>query len=501
MAVSSRHVVVIVSALAGTASADKFTHSGNAVTVSITDRVRAAPVRDTPAVPSIGSDEALHIEGLLGGVREEQAQILIELIAKTPDSDVDEKADEYFRLGEIYAKQHRQHHLLAIQAELAAGHEHDGKKQQQLAQTATAETATAKAKLIDAVRVYKALTDNPLFANYPNLDTALFYFGYTLQTGGFAKEARGAFAKLLQNYPRSRFVPEAHLAFGEHAFETSQLAEAEVHYRDVLKFPKSSVYWYADYKLGWVQLNLGKPQEALETFYQVAEGTRQGSELLHRAARHDFVRAYADIGRADKALPAFQRVDKTDALGMLATLGETYLDQGKSDKAIFVFRELITREPKSPHVCAWQYDVARAMLSIGTTNDKVHEIEQLVRLYSAVANHLPKAEASECHDAAAEMSGELARAYHQEANKTKNVELLGFSDRLYRAYLGAFRDAKDFGETQYFHAELAWLRGELDHKDPRLSTEYWEAAARAFTDVVETGAVDASRRTRRCSRG
>lgn len=256
------------------------------------------------------------------------------------------------------------------------------------------------------MKIYKALTDDERYRNYGNLDTALFYLGYTLQTGGFAKEARAAFAKLLENYPTSRFVPEAHLAFGERAFETGQLADAEARYRDVLKFPRSSVYWYAFYKLGWVQLNLGKAQDALATFYQVAEGTRTGSDLLHRAAKHDFVRAYAEIGRADKALPAFQRVDKADALGMLATLGDTYLDQGKSDKAIFVFRQLITQQPRSPEVCAWQFDVARAMLSIGTTNDKVHEIEQLVKLYAALHAHLPKAQASDCHDAAAEMSGE-----------------------------------------------------------------------------------------------
>ncbi len=488
----ARHVLVIA-VLTGTAAAEQtFTHSAHVtVNVSLTERAKPAAKHDEVAQPGLTADDALHIEQLLGGVREEQAQILRELIEKTPDTDVDEKAEDYFRLGEIYAKQHREHHLLAIQAELAAGHEHDPDKQAKLTKTATSEAAEARARLVDAVKIYKALTDDERYRNYGNLDTALFYLGYTLQTGGFAKEARAAFAKLLENYPTSRFVPEAHLAFGERAFETGQLADAEARYRDVLKFPRSSVYWYAFYKLGWVQLNLGKAQDALATFYQVAEGTRTGSDLLHRAAKHDFVRAYAEIGRADKALPAFQRVDKADALGMLATLGDTYLDQGKSDKAIFVFRQLITQQPRSPEVCAWQFDVARAMLSIGTTNDKVHEIEQLVKLYAALHAHLPKAQASDCHDAAAEMSGELARAYHQEAEKTKNVELLGYSDRLYRAYLGAFRDAKDFGETQYFHAELSWLRAEMERVAPQLATQHWEAAAKAFTEVVETGAVDA----------
>ncbi len=80
----------------------------------------------------------------------------------------------------------------------------------------------------------------------------------------------------------------------------------------VLKFPKSSAYWYAMYKMGWIDLNQQRFQDALETFFQVAQATKNDKkqEVLNRASKKDFVRAYAEIGKADKAYDAFQRVDQ-----------------------------------------------------------------------------------------------------------------------------------------------------------------------------------------------
>ena len=109
----------------------------------------------------------------------------------------------------------------------------------------------------------------------------------------------------------------------------------------------------------------------------------------------------------------------------------------------------------------------------GASNaDKVEEIENLVRLYGALKGKkvLPAAEAQECHDNAAAMSGELARAYHSESAKTKNPETLAYAEKLYKVYLEVFPDAEDYAQTQYFYAELLWSRAESE-KNPRLQTE------------------------------
>src|SRR5262249_19776553 len=124
-------------------------------------------------------------------------------------------------------------------------------------------------------------------------------------------------------------------------------------------------------------------------------------------------------------------------------------------------------------------------------SDKVSEIENLVKMWGALKGKktLPASEAQECHDNAAAMSGELARAYHSESSKTKNPETLAYADKLYKVYLQIFPDAEDVAQTQCFYAEMLWSRAE-NEKQARLQTELWENAAVAFTDVVKHGKVE-----------
>ncbi len=470
------------------ADAQKFTHTSDVKpNITLTERSRAVPKKEAPAAPT--ASQLLAIKSLQGTIHSEQIRILAEdLIPNTPDSDVEEKAGYYFRLGEIHAKLHQLHRLKATEAEIALGNEKDPGKRAKLTKEMTEHKAAAKQALLDTVGTYQKFVDNPIFVSAPNVDTALFYMAYSLQGGGYLKEARVAFDKLLKNYPKSRFIPEAHLAFAEWHFEQRQLADAEAKYKLVLKFPQSSVYRHAQYKLGWVAFNLGKFADAMQAFNDVIQATAKDpdKQMLYRSATKDFVRAYAEIGKADKALQAFKRVSNGDGFAMLAMLGDHYMDQGKSEKAIYVLRELMTQQPKHKDVCVWEHSIARAMMTVGTVDDRVTEIEQLVKLYSAIGKSLPKAEAIECRDAAAEMSGMLARTYHQEGVKTRNPEQLRLAGRLYRAYLKGFPGNPDYAETQYFHAELAWVFAEFE-KDQRLAVEKWNAAAEAFTEVIERG--------------
>ena len=205
--------------------------------------------------PELNADQVLSIEGLVSTIRNEQETILAKLIDTTPDGEVEEKSDYYFRLGELYAKQQRLFRLKTAEAQIAVDKAKTPAQKAQLNAIATKSADTAKSYLLKAVKTYKGLTDNEAFRNYPKMDMALFYYGYTLQGGKYMKEARAVYDKLLKNYPNSKYVPEAHLAFADYYFEIGQLPDAEARYKQVLKFPKSNAYWYAMYKMGWIHLN------------------------------------------------------------------------------------------------------------------------------------------------------------------------------------------------------------------------------------------------------
>jgi tetratricopeptide (TPR) repeat protein len=477
---------------AGEARAGKLSHdAGVKPEVRLSDRAKPPPAHAGAPAPA-SADQLLAVEGMLGELHLEQAELLRGLIARTPDASADEKADYYVRLAELLARAARFHRLQGIEDELAAGKEADPGRRAQRVASAAGHRSAANAAVVSVIETYRALVDNPGLAGYPHLDTAVFYYAYTLDHAGHPDEARAAYERLLRSYPQSRFAADAELALADALFDAGKLGDAEARYRKVLRFPAAAMYRYAQYKLGWVRFAQHRPEDALELFYQVALGTAQAADrqVLHRAARHDFVRAYAEIGRADRALPAFQRVDRADPYGMLEALADLYLDQGKFDKAIYLYRALMSARPADPKVCAWQHATARAMLAIGQTADKVREIEALVRLYTALRDRRawPDGDAADCRAAAEDMSGQLARAYHQEAVKTQNAEYFGYADRLYRAYLGAFPDAAERAKTEYFHAELGWAAAELE-RSPRLAQQKWQDAAAAFTRVVETAKV------------
>ncbi len=194
-------------------------------------------------------ETVLTLRGLVGTPRYEQEQILVNLIASTPDSEVEEKTEYLFRLGELYAAE--------VRTFRAAGH-----------------AERAKGALVKAVKTFAVLTENVAFRNAPRLESALFEYGYMLQTANYPKEARAAYDKLLENYPQSSLVPEVYVAFAELHAQLGQLAEAEARYQYALRFPTSGVFAYALDRIGWLQHEQQRDQEASESFAKVIALTK-----------------------------------------------------------------------------------------------------------------------------------------------------------------------------------------------------------------------------------
>ena len=156
------------------------------------------------------------------------------------------------------------------------------------------------------------------------MDMALFYYGYTLQGAKYLAEARKEYDKLLKNYPQSKYVPEAHLAFADYFFEQGQLDDAREPLRAGPEVSEVAVLLVREVQDG---LDLSQQAEAIRTRSRRSSRSRRRrramkrTTVLNRASKKDFVRAYAEIGKADKAYPAFQRVDPKFAFDMLGDPG------------------------------------------------------------------------------------------------------------------------------------------------------------------------------------
>ncbi len=424
------------------------------VTVALSDRVKPIPVVVTAPTPSLSPAEARAALGITIGPALAPAA-LQKLQASLGDAP---QPAQLFELAMEFTKR-------SIE-DRASG---DPKA-----------ALAAKDNLLRAVKTWKVLTDNDAFRTFDRMDIALFHYGFLLQDARYMKEARAVYDKLLKTYPSSPYVPLAHLAFAEYFLEQNQLADAEARYRMVLKFPRSNAFALAMYRMGWVHLGLQRYQEALETMFQVA--TTSADPAIARAARRDFVVAYAGIAKPDKAFVAFQRVAGEAAPELYEQLATTYVARGELDKAAWVYRDLATRTPTSAQACAWQYQAAHLALSAPGVvgDDKARDIEQLAKL--AAGAKLPAAQLAECRANALAMTTEMGRAWHHEASLTRNPASLGLAIRLYRAALSIAPDA----ETSFLLADAAWLRAEAD-------PSAWRTAADAFLDVARDTATPADR--------
>ncbi len=451
--------------------------------------------------PVITADAFIRIQGKIGHIRKAQIAGFKALIDET-DKDDAELPDLHFRLAEIYAQQQRYWRFRGMELYAKLDKTKNKSVRASIKRKQASFFRASRIQLFNAIKTYKRLSNDPKFKNYSRMPEALFYYAYSLQNAKMPNkseqaklltEARKIYHKLITDYPNSKFIPQAYLAFADYFFAQNSMVNAEKFYDKVLQFPKSPAWTYALYKKGWVYLNQKRYQLALEVFYKVVNKTRgkKSAKSINTAAKKDYVRAYAQIGRAQMAYNAFKRVDRKFAFKMLQILGEIYLDQGAVAKSIYTFRELMKTKPKHKLVCDWEYNVVHAMLSASVPiRKKVSEIENLVNLYSVLRKRktLPKTNFDECEENAQVVNSEMAKIWHAEANKTLNTSTLAYVERLYRLYVKTFPNSDDVGEMRYYLAELAWQRAEGE-KNARRATDLWENAAVAFTDVVKSGKV------------
>jgi hypothetical protein len=119
-----RTCMLLIAVLAtSTAAADppRYTRKQHVeVPVQLSHRVRPIDKHAaSAATPAFTADDLMAVQDRQRPIREEQASLLLRLIADTPDDDP-EKPDYMFRLAEHYAQQLRDWRLKAIEATMPA---------------------------------------------------------------------------------------------------------------------------------------------------------------------------------------------------------------------------------------------------------------------------------------------------------------------------------------------------------------------------------------------
>jgi cellulose synthase operon protein C len=214
------------------------------------------------------------------------------------------------------------------------------------------------------------------FKSFPEYDLALYIDGFLANEENKPDEALGRFNKILEWFPNSRFVPDAHMMRAEYEFtkDSPNYQHAYDEYEEVLKFKESELYDIALFKSAWTLWRLGRTQEAARRFLQVFQATEEGSANAKKRSRGELAELQNEALK--NLVAVFVEDEKNSAEDMykflvqaggdkfagriVRALAETLYDQAQYERGVEAYRLLLKLEPTSPDAYRYALQIAAA---------------------------------------------------------------------------------------------------------------------------------------------
>ena len=366
------------------------------------------------------------------------------LYKSTPKKDKD-RPRLMRRLAEGYVELESSAFREKVEAEVNAQNfrKKNPKKAAQYKAEAKKSVALIKVARKNAIKYYSRLKKYyPKWCQFPSnppaergcMDEVLYYLAYEYEQAGNLDKAREVYLELTENWKKSRFVPNAYLAFGELFFneaqgDPSKWPVAANFYREVLKYPapENKLWGYAAYKLGYVYWNQGEYGQSIDEFRKVIEfGTQYGqlpnAKGLAKSARRDIIPVYALSGDPGKAYaffkPLSEKQDDPSTYHMMEELGLNLLDTGHYLEAIVLYKDLLKRQPGGENTCFYQAQITQAVMASQSGNKTpiVAELDQQLKAYKDFQTSKHSSDAKlKCANTTAALVSETGMAWHLEA--------------------------------------------------------------------------------------
>ncbi len=422
---------------------------------------------DQPTEPDAqgGEQDRALLAGLIGEregevrAREAEAIALLErFLAETP-AGAPERADALLRLAELTWEIARRE---SLQAFAAWQRQSEAKRPKQ----PPVPDYTRPLALYDQI-----LNEHP---DYERLDLVLYMKAFALLERGEDDAALPLFRRILADFPHSRFHPDAHMALGEHVFNTAyDYRGALAEYDRVLAYEDSELYDLALFKSAWCLWQLDRKSEAALRFRKVldldgqgAEGTRrrhlkelqsEALEYLIQVFTEDERNRAADVRRFLQEIGGERHVVR-----VLTRLSATYYDQGRFDRGIEAYELLLELDPKSERAPSYQLAVARGYMAVERFPKALEAYRTLTKQYapdSTWATQQPDDEdVAEARAMSERALREQALGLHELGQRDDRREPLEQAVELYRVYLDAYPDEPEAYRLAFYLAEILFHR-------------------------------------------
>lgn len=393
-------------------------------------------------------------------VRRRSAVLLLEEFIRVEPEDADEMPDALLRLAELRWETARAEYLEAFAAWQKVPVSNRGP-----------EPVPAYAS---AVELYdRILTKHRDFERY---DLVLYMKAFALVEAGDLDGALVLYGRIRDEFPESRFVPDAHMAFAEAAFGGSYDYQSALRdYEKVLTFPSSGLYDLALFKSAWCLWKLGRTDEAATRFRRVldlgddrskltAEQRRRLEELQTEALDY-LIQVFTEDER-NTAADVFGFLEgiggEKYAYRVLSRLSETYVGQARYDRAVQAYRLLLEMDPASPEAPTYQREIAACYAGLEDDPNTVKALGELAARYKGSADW-GRAQSDPEVVAGAEKLGEKAvrvqaLRWHEVGQKDKQTIKLERAVELYAVYLEHYGTNRRAYEIEFYRAEILFHR-------------------------------------------
>ncbi|HKO50150.1 MAG TPA: tetratricopeptide repeat protein [Polyangiaceae bacterium] len=407
-------------------------------------------------------------------LRVEAMGLLSKFIGESPEGS-NEMPEALLRMGELEWEDARDTFLEGFQKWEALPPEQRAEKE-----PPTPNYAKARARFLRVLKNYKS------FNQY---DLALYVDGFLANEEGKFDESLGRFNKIIDWFPNSRFIPDAHMVRAEYEFtkDAPNYETAFTEYEQVLKYKDSELYDLAMFKSAWTLWRLGKSEEAAKRFLIVFQATdsrnskvssKRKDELdeLQNEALKNLVAVFVEDenNRAEDMYRFLTKAGGDKFAGKIVrALADAFYDQAQYERGIEAYRLLLKLEPTSPEAYRFQLQIAQGHSTLENWAALEEDYKLSVRDYVGPERVQGKPKTQPSTWARAQRVDDLASAEKAtekqlredavglhakaQADKVSRAEFQGAAN-LYKVYLSRFGGRPEAYEVNYNLAEIYFYR-------------------------------------------
>ncbi len=390
--------------------------------------------------------------------REEAIRLLEEFIAEEPETAL-EMPDALLRLAELLWEKARVDYLRAFAAWQEVPEANRGPEPTPI--------YARPLELYDRI-----LTQH---RGYDRYDFVLYMKAYALVERGDADGALALYRRILDEFPQSRFVPDAHFAHAESRFGSVDYAGALPEYEAVMRHRESELYDISLFKSAWCLWRMGQTDQAAVRFRQVLDLGR-GRERLSSAQRRrlrelqdealDYLIQVFIEDENNTARDVFAFLEEIGGTRygrrVLVRLSDTFMGQSRYERAVEAYELLLEMDPTAREAPQWQRQIVTSWAALDDSEKTFASLEKLASTYgpgSTWATQQSDPERASREWARIErLVRRQAMRTHEIGQREQQRRKLEEAAQLYGIYLQYFADSPEFASNAY---TIEFYRGEI----------------------------------------